>query len=101
MEHTRVLIVEDELIVAFNMQQQLERLGFDVPAVVASGADALLKIGHLRPDVVLMDVNIDGDMDGIETSVKIPENLDVAVIYVTAYSDEGLVQRARQTSPYG
>jgi two-component sensor histidine kinase len=101
MEHTRVLIVEDELIVAFNMQQQLTRLGYDVPAVVASGADALLKIRHLRPDVVLMDVNIDGDMDGIETSVKIPENLDVAVIYVTAYSDEGLVQRARQTSPYG
>jgi len=100
MDRARVLIVEDESIVAFNMQQQLIELGYDVPAIAASGREALDKIKQCHPAVVLMDINIDGEFDGIETTRLIPESLDVAVIYVTAYSEETTVQRARLTTPY-
>lgn len=97
----RILLVEDERIVALHSQQRLVKLGYDVVAIVSSGAMALEKIAELHPDVVLMDIHIEGDMDGIETAMKIPAELDIAVIYLTAYSEEATLARARASTPYG
>lgn len=101
MSGTRVLLVEDERIVALHSKQQLNKLGYDVVAIAASGRDALQKISELRPDIVLMDIHIEGDLDGVETAALIPHDLKTAVIYVTAFSEEATLERARATSPYG
>src|ERR1022692_123084 len=97
----RVMIVEDERIVAFNLQQRLLKLGYEVPAVVASGAQALMGVNQNNPDIVLMDINIEGDMDGIQTAQRIGETSPVPVIYLTAHSEESTLVRARSTKPYG
>jgi DNA-binding NarL/FixJ family response regulator len=98
---TRVVIVEDERIVALHLKQQLLKLGYDVVGVAASGEQALRLLADLRPDVVLMDIHIEGAIDGIETTALIPAELMVPVVYLTAYSDEPTLARARETKPYG
>jgi signal transduction histidine kinase len=98
---TRVMIVEDERIVALNLRQRLTRLGYDITALATSGKQALAEIEREPPDVVLMDVNIDGEMDGIETASCIPERHRLPVIYLTAYSEEATLERGRATKPYG
>src|SRR5438067_383331 len=89
---TKVVVVEDERIVALNLKQRLTRLGYDVtaPAITAR-----------PPDIVLMDIHIDGDMDGIETAEAIPADLHIPVVYLTAYAEEATLDRARHTRPYG
>jgi len=98
---TRVLLVEDERISAFNLQQGLRRLGYDVPSIASSGAAALQLITRDRPDIVLMDIHIEGDIDGIETAGQIPPELMIPVIYLTAYSEDSTLKRAAETKPYG
>ncbi|MBL8710066.1 MAG: PAS domain S-box protein [Rhodospirillaceae bacterium] len=101
MTATRVMVVEDEGVVALNLRQRLEKLGYDVPVVVSSGKDALKQIQEIRPDIVLMDIRIDGEMDGIETASRIPPDFMTPVIYLTAYAEESTLERARATKPYG
>ncbi len=101
MQLPQVLLVEDERIVAMHLRQQLVKLGYQVPAVVASGAHALRHIESSRPDVILMDIHIEGDMDGIATADAIPKDYHIPVIYLTAYSEEATLARARATRPYG
>ena len=101
MKPATVLVVEDERVVAMHLRQQLSRLGYQVPAMATSGPQALKHIVDLRPDVVLMDIHIEGRMDGIETASRIPLELRIPVIYLTAYSEEATLERARQTKPYG
>ena len=98
---TRILIVEDERIVAQDIRQRLERMEYTVSAVVSSGKEALQKINQIRPDLILMDVVIKGNMDGIEVAGKIHDQVDIPVIYVTAYADEKTLQRAKVTVPHG
>jgi signal transduction histidine kinase len=100
-EGTRVLIVEDERIVALNLKQRLMKQGYNVCALATSGATALHEITKERPDVVLMDINIEGDIDGIETVSRIPPEFQTPVIYLTAYSEQATLDRARETKPYG
>src|SRR5450432_1460155 len=90
---TRILVVEDERIVGLHLRQQLVKLGYNVVAVVSSGAEALKVVSDRRPDLVLMDEHIDGDMDGIETARRIPADDRIPVIYLTAYSGEPTLQR--------
>lgn len=97
---TRVMIVEDERIVAFNLQQRLLKLGYEVPAVVASGEQAVAGVDKNNPDIVLMDINIEGEMDGIQTVERLGE-ASPPVIYLTAHSEETTLARARSTKPYG
>lgn len=94
---TRVLIVEDESIVALDLQRRLIRLGYDVPRVAASCEQTIQAIQDTLPHIVLMDINISGDIDGIDTAAKI----DLPVIFLTAYSEESTLQRARESKPYG
>jgi signal transduction histidine kinase len=98
---TKIMIVEDERIVALNLKQRLIRLGYDVSAVVTSGEKALAAIAANPPDIILMDIHIDGDIDGIDTASRIPPELHLPVVYLTAYSEEATLERARETRPYG
>ena len=97
----RILVVEDESIVAFNLQQRLSMLGYDVPAIAVSGQESIDLVSQMRPDLVLMDIHIQGDMDGIEVAAKLRETHAVPVIYLTAYSEDSTLERARRTRPYG
>ena len=96
-----VLVVEDEPIVALNLQRRLRKLGYEVPHIANTGDEALKLIDKITPDIVLMDINIDGSMDGIETASRIPSKYNVPVVYLTAYSEDATLERARATKPYG
>ncbi len=96
-----VLIVEDELIVAMDIRLIVEAMGYDVPAIAFSGHDAILQAASLKPDVILMDIKLKGDMDGISAVEHIQKEMDVSVIYVTGNSDVPTMERAMQTGPAG
>lgn len=96
-----ILVVENESIVALNLQKKLIKLGYKVPAIAASGEQALQCINQHSPNLILMDINIDGPMDGIEVAARIPRALYIPVIYLTAYSEDNILERARATKPYG
>ncbi|MCE5214542.1 MAG: PAS domain S-box protein, partial [Methanobacterium sp.] len=98
---SKILIIEDELIEAMSFEQSLKSVGFDVIGISSTGEDALTKVADLKPDLVLMDIILKGDMDGIETAAKINENYDIPIVYLTAHPEDSTVERAKQTSPYG
>ncbi len=101
MGDVRILIVEDEALVARGIQDRLKELGYEVPAVVDSGPAAVEKAGELRPDLVLMDIGLKGEMDGIQAADQIRDRFDIPVIYLTAYSDDETLKRARVSQPFG
>ena len=96
-----ILIVEDELLIAKNLSHKLESLGYQIVGIVSSGADAIQRAGEMEPDLILMDIVIKGDMDGIETAVIINQKFDIPIIYTTAYADDETLQRAENTGSYG
>jgi len=101
MTQARILVVEDESIVAADIQDRLESLGYEVPATVASGEKAVEQAGVLRPDLVLMDIQLNGRMDGVEAADQIRLRFGIPVIYLTANADHPTVQRAKVTEPFG
>lgn len=101
MEPAKILVVEDEPVVAKDIQVSLQRLGYRVPALASSGEDALYKVAETHPDLALMDIVLKGKMDGVETAQRIKEHFDVPVIYLTAYADEHTFERAKVTCPLG
>lgn len=101
MEEARILVAEDESIVALGIQSALERLGYSVPAVVSSGEKAIEKIPEIKPDLVLMDIMLRGDMDGVEAAEHIRTHFHIPVIYLTAYADIDTLKRAKITEPCG
>ncbi|MFD1625167.1 EAL domain-containing protein [Azospirillum griseum] len=101
MSQARVLVVEDERIVALHLQQRLRSLGYDPSSPVASGEQALARVRSELPDIVLMDIHIEGPMDGIETASEIQKEFHTPIIYLTAYSEAATLERARGTKPYG
>lgn len=96
-----ILIVEDESIIAFNLQEVLESLDYSVPAIADSGERAIRQAAELRPNLVLMDIRIKGDIDGIQAAEQIWQRFQIPVIYVTGHSDQATVERARLTAPFG
>ena len=98
---SKILVVEDERITAEDIKSGLENAGYQVPALVSSGKDAVKSAGELKPELVLMDIKLKGRMDGIEAAGQIKLLYDIPVIYLTAYSDEYTVQRAKITEPSG
>ena len=96
-----ILVVEDEAIIAMGLRDRLRALGYTVGATVSSGQEAVDRALEIRPDLILMDIRIRGDTDGIEAASEIHEHLDVPVIFLTAYADDETLQRARVTEPYG
>lgn len=98
---TRVLVVEDEGVVALDITQELQSAGYEVVAAVTTGDDAVVKAAELAPDVILMDINIQGTFDGITAAEKINAQHPTPVIFVTAHADETTLQRAKLTRPFG
>jgi len=98
---TRVLLIEDEAIIARDLSRRLLRLGYTVVGVADNGPEALTLAAETRPSLVLMDLVIQGPMDGIETAAELATHMDVPVIFLTAYSDSKTVDRAREVHPYG
>jgi PAS domain S-box-containing protein len=97
----RILIVEDEAVVALDLQLQLEEMGYAVSGVAASGEEAVEAAVSASPDLVLMDVRLHGQMDGIEASAAIRRQTDTPVIFLTAHNDSLTIERAARTAPYG
>ena len=96
-----VLVVEDERVVSRDLQQQLVRLGYEVPQTAASAEEAIALAAERCPDLVLMDIHIEGERDGIQTATLLRERFEVPVVYLTAWADEATVARAKLTQPYG
>lgn len=97
----RIMLVEDENIIAMDIQQRLEILGYQVVAHVTSGEDAICTAAETKPDLILMDIKIHGPMDGIDAAAKIRVTQDIPVIYLTAFADESTLKRARLTEAFG
>jgi two-component system, cell cycle sensor histidine kinase and response regulator CckA len=97
----QILIVEDEGLLAADMQKKLERLGYPLPAIASSGAEAISCARSTPFDLVLMDIHLKGDMDGITTAQALKAELETPVIYITAHADPETVTRAQLTEPLG
>ena len=96
----RVMIVEDEAITAMATGAMLKRLGHKVLAAVGSGQEAINAFRRQRPDLVLMDIRLDGDLDGIETAKLLRRDSDVPVVFVSAFVDDGTRNRAAEAQPF-
>src|SRR5579883_426068 len=97
----QILVVEDEGVIAADIKDCLEGLGYAVPAVAASGEEAIATATTLRPDIVLMDIRLKGDMDGVQAAAQIWQRLHIPVVYSTGYSDRVTLERAKATGPFG
>jgi len=101
MSKINVLVVEDESIVAKDIQHSLKKLGYTVVDMCSSGENAIQAAEEKKPDVVLMDIMLKGEMSGIDAANIIRERLDIPVIFLTAYADESTFSKAKVTEPYG
>lgn len=101
MEKKKIFVVEDESIVSLEIQSRIKHLGYIVSGSAASGDEAIRKVIDLRPDLILMDIRIKGEMDGIETAAEIKKIYDIPIIFLTAYADPVTIQRAKITDPFG
>jgi len=98
---TKLLIADDEAIIAMQLSDYLTSAGYDVIGTVSSGEESLRAARKLSPDLILMDIIMPGGMDGIEAARKINRELDIPVIFLTSFADEKLVERAKSAGPYG
>ncbi len=101
MAKAKILVVEDEIVVAKAIQLALQRHGYDVPATVSSGAEAIQKTAEIQPDLILMDIVLKGGMDGIAVAEQICSRFDIPVVYLTAYTNGETIERAKTTEPFG
>ncbi|MCO6482978.1 MAG: response regulator [Flavobacteriales bacterium] len=101
MAQTNVLVVEDESIVSKDIQQSLKKLGYNVVGAAATGENAVALALETRPDIILMDIMLKGEMNGIEAATRIRSEANIPVIFLTAYADESTLGKAKVTQPYG
>jgi CheY-like chemotaxis protein len=92
-----ILIVEDELIVAEDLRRRLKAMGYEVKGVVTTGDDAIRRVGETQPDLVVMDISLRGDMDGVEAAQRIRQQFGTPVVYITGHGDPDTLQRAQST----
>jgi PAS domain S-box-containing protein len=97
----KILVVEDELILAEDLRINLGAMGYSIPAIVVSGEEAVRIARKIKPDLVLMDIKLRGELDGVAAAAQIRAHLDVPVVYLTALSDDVTLQRAKVTEPFG
>ena len=100
-EKIKILVVEDEMIIAANISLQLTSMGYEVTGIVPRGEEALLHVKENAPDIVLLDINLKGELDGIETALEMQKTQNIPVIYLTANIDDAHFNRAKDTHPYG
>jgi DNA-binding LytR/AlgR family response regulator len=101
MNHINVLVVEDESIVSKDIQHSLKKLGYNVVGAAATGEKALELIKSESPDIILMDIMLKGNMNGIEVSEQVKKEFNIPIIFLTAYADESTLSKAKVTEPYG
>lgn len=101
MASSRILIVEDESIIVADIDATLRELGYDVCGTASSGDEAYMLAEKLKPDLILMDILIEGEADGIETAERINFTLDIPIVYLTAHANGATIERATATRPYG
>lgn len=101
MARQRILVVEDETVIAKNLEKLLKGMGYGVIGISSTGEDAVKIALDKHPDLILMDIRLEGKMDGVEAAVQIRKHVDIPVIYVTAFADKTTLQRAKETQPYG
>ncbi|MEI7672504.1 MAG: ATP-binding protein, partial [Deltaproteobacteria bacterium] len=101
MPNYKIMIVEDEEIVAADIKASVEKMGYSVCATASSGLEAIQKAGSTQPDLALMDIVLKGSMDGTEAAAQIKELYKIPVVYLTAFGDDGILQRAKVAAPYG
>jgi CheY-like chemotaxis protein len=97
----RIMVVEDIRLIAEDTRASLKNLGYEVTAVVSSGEEAVKKAQEDLPDLILMDIVLSGKMDGIEAAEQIRTKHDIPIIFLTAYSDEQKIERAKAAEPFG
>lgn len=95
---SKILIVEDESIEAKDLKESLKSFGYDVVGIALTGDEAINRVAELKVDLVLMDVDLKGEMDGIEASENIWEEFDIPVVYLTSHTEESMFNRAKLTS---
>jgi len=100
MDKPRIFIAEDDALIVCDMKDRLESLGYDVPGTAPRAQEAVVLVQSLKPDMVLMDIQLPGEMDGITAAAQI-RLLQIPVVYVTGYCDGPLLERAKLTEPYG
>ena len=98
-EKVKILIVEDEAIIAMRLQMELNNAGYEVCQMVASGKDAIKSVEDEKPDMVLMDIRLAGEMDGIEAAQEILSRYETSIIFMTGYTDEDVMERAKKLEP--
>jgi PAS domain S-box-containing protein len=101
MASVQVLVVEDESTIAITIEDTLKSFGYSVPAIVCSGEQAIQKVAEMQLDLVLMDIRLEGSMDGVEAAEQIRSGFNIPVVYLTAYMDDSTVQRVMITEPFG
>ncbi len=101
MSKGNILVVEDERLVACDLQQRLQRAGYEVPGLAGSGEEAIRSAERFRPDLILMDVMLPGAMDGIAAAGRIRERLQIPVVFLSSHSDQSVLDRAKATEPMG
>ena len=101
MSKINVLVVEDESIVAKDIQQSLKKLGYNVLGICSTGEDAVKSAQDLSPNIVLMDIMLKGEMNGIEAAALIRKSNNIPVIFLTAYADESTLDKAKVSEPFG
>lgn len=101
MAKARIMIVEDEAVTAMDLEMTLKEIGYEVVATASIGEEAIRKAEEQRPDLVLMDIVLQGEMDGIAAAEEMRKRFDIPVVYLTAYADEEKLSRARATEPFG
>jgi CheY-like chemotaxis protein len=97
----KILIVEDNVIIASGIKYNLVDVGYEVVAMVKTGKDAVKKANKLKPDLILMDIKLEGEMDGIQAAERIKKKHNIPIVYLTAYADDEIVLRANGTQPFG
>jgi DNA-binding LytR/AlgR family response regulator len=95
----KILVVEDEMIIGAKISMQLTSLGYDVTGILPKGEEAILHLKENNVDIVLLDINLKGKLDGIETAIQIQKNSNIPIIYLTANADEATFNRAKTTKP--
>lgn len=101
MSGEKILIVEDDGVLAMHLAYQLKKFGYKVDPPVATGEDAIASVETNPPNLILMDIQLVSAMTGIETAAKIHEKIDIPIVYLTAYSDKRRLDEAKTTLPYG
>jgi diguanylate cyclase (GGDEF)-like protein/PAS domain S-box-containing protein len=101
MSKERILIVEDEKIISLDLQRRLEKFDYNVVGLCTTGTEAVDKTGEFLPDIILMDIMLAGDIDGIDAAKHIKDQYQIPVIFLTAYADEKTLERAKEAEPFG